>query len=94
MTFTDTTGKLILDDPSSFSGKIAGISGNGQVLDLHGFAEATTTATTGTGSYDLASNTTTLTVADSSDGNTETFKLVGNLSTSTWTVSDDRAGDG
>jgi hypothetical protein len=90
ISFAGPSGTLALDNPSGFTGQIAGIVGSGDVLDLHGFAAATTTAVSG--SYDGGSNTTTLTVTDSSDNLIETFKLVGDLSTSTWTVSDDHHG--
>ncbi|KJC47758.1 hypothetical protein UP09_09085 [Bradyrhizobium sp. LTSP885] len=92
ITFAGSSGTLQLDDPQSFSGKIAGITGSGNVLDINGFSAGTTTAFTGSNSYDGESNTTTLTVADSSDGKTETFKLAGDLSGSSWTVSDDHRG--
>jgi hypothetical protein len=85
-------GTLELGAPSSFAAIIAGISGSSDVLDLHGFAAATTTATTGDGSYDGATNTTTLTVTDSSDGLTDQFKLVGNYASSSWTVQTDGHG--
>ena len=62
------------------------------MLDLHGFAAATTTAVTGAGSFNSATNITTLTVTDSSNHLTETFKLVGNLSASTWIVTNDNTG--
>ncbi|MGA9087536.1 MAG: hypothetical protein WB420_00330, partial [Bradyrhizobium sp.] len=54
------------------------------------FNAATTTAVTG--NYNATANTTTLTVTDSSVSQTETFKLVGDLSHSTWNVSDDHNG--
>jgi VCBS repeat-containing protein len=93
ITFGGPSGTLQLDNPSSFTGEIAGIAGSGDVLDLLHFLNATTTAVTGNGSYDSTSNTTTLTVTDSSNGGqTETFKLVGDYSHSTWTVSDDHHG--
>ena len=91
ITFAADSGTLVLDDPQSFTGKIAGMSGT-DALDLHGFAAASTTAHTGGGSYDLATNTTTLTVTDLSDNQTETFKLAGDLSNSSWSVSDDGQG--
>jgi hypothetical protein len=91
VTFAASTGKLILLDPAHFTGKIAGITGS-DVLDLHGFAAATTTAKTGAGSYNAVTNITTLTVTDSASHLTETFKLTGNLSSSTWTVTDDHNG--
>ncbi len=91
VTFAASSGTLSLLDPAHFTGKIAGITGN-DVLDLHGFAAATTTAKTGAGSYNAITNITTLTVTDSASHLTETFKLTGNLSNSTWTVTDDHNG--
>ncbi len=92
VTFGGSSGTLLLDDPSSFAGKIAGISGTGDVLDLHGFDPLHTTATTGSGSYD-GSTYTTLTVTDSSaTPHSETFQLVGDYSHSSWTASDDLHG--
>jgi len=94
VSFASGTGTLQLDDPQDFHGKIAGISGAGDVLDLvNSFNAATTAATTGSGSFD--GTYTTLTVTDTSQPSghqTETFKLVGDLSGSTWTVSDDHHG--
>ena len=90
--FATGSGTLHLDQPSTFTGAIAGISGNGDVLDMHGFTAATTTATTGAGSFDSTTDTTTLTVHDSNGNLTETFKLVGNLSNSLWTVTTDNHG--
>jgi VCBS repeat-containing protein len=92
ITFAGSTGALQLDHPQGFTGKIAGIVGSGDVLDMHGFAAGTTTAATGNGSYNAVTNTTTLTVTDSSSHLTETFKLAGDLSASTWNVSDDHHG--
>ena len=89
--FAGATGTLDLAQPSSFTGEIAGITGTGDVLDLHGFA-AGTTAVTGSGSFNSVTDTTTLTVTDLSDHLTETFTLAGNLSNSTWTVTDDHNG--
>jgi hypothetical protein len=90
--FATGNGTLDLAQPSTFTGEIAGISGTGDVLDMHGFAAGTTTATTGDGSYNATTNTTTLTVTDSSSHLTETFKLAGDLSTSAWNVTDDHNG--
>jgi VCBS repeat-containing protein len=92
VTFAGPSGELILLDPAHFTGQIAGITGSGEVLDLRGFAAATTTASTGAGSYNHTTNITTLTVTDSSDHRTETFKLTGDLSGSAWTVSNDHNG--
>ncbi len=90
--FVSGNGTLHLTQPSTFTGEIAGISGSGDVLDLHGFAAGTTTAVTGSGSYNSIFNTTTLTVTDLSDHQTETFTLAGDLSGSTWTVTTDNNG--
>ena len=87
--FATGNGTLDLTQPSTFTGEIAGITGLGNVLDIHGFAVGTT-ATTGSGSFNSITDTTTLTVTDSS--HTETFKLAGNLSSSGWTVNDDGHG--
>jgi hypothetical protein len=89
--FSGSTGMLVLDDPSSFTGKIAGISGSGDILDLKGF-DTNTTAATGSGSYDSANGTTTLTVTDPSQHLTIPITLVGDYSNSTWTVTDDGHG--
>jgi hypothetical protein len=93
VTFTDTTGKLILDDPSHFSGQIAGITGSGDVLDIAGFnaANDTVVATT-TGNYNSATNTTSLVVTDDTTNATVTLKLTGDLSGSSWTVTGDGNG--
>ncbi len=48
--------------------------------------------TTGNGSYHADTNTTTLTVTDTSDHTTATLKLAGDLSAVSWTVSDDHHG--
>ena len=89
--FNDATGTMMIDDPVHFAGEIAGIAGAGDVLDFHDFAAGTTTATTGSGSF--VGGFTTLTVTDLSNGGlTETFKLVGDYSNSSWTVSDDHHG--
>jgi hypothetical protein len=89
------SGVLILNDPTHFTGTISDSLGSmtaADVIDLHGFAAATTTASTGNGSFNRTTDTTTLTVTDSSDHQTETFTLAGNLSHSTWTVTDDGNG--
>jgi hypothetical protein len=92
VSFADGTGTLDLAQPASFTGQIAGISGTGDVIDIHGFAFGTTAASTGPGSFNSVTDTTTLTVTDSSDHQTETFTLAGDLSGSTWTVTNDQNG--
>ena len=89
--FSGSIGMLVLDNPSSFTGKIAGISGSGDILDLKGF-DTNTTAATGSGSYDSANGTTTLTVTDLSQDRIVSITLVGDYSNSTWTATDDGHG--
>jgi VCBS repeat-containing protein len=89
--FSSSSGTLVLDDPLSFTGKIGGISGSGDVLDLKGL-DADTTAATGSGSYDTANGTTTLTVISASQHLNIPIILVGDYSNSAWTVSDDGHG--
>ena len=92
--FAGSTGTLILDNPSTFTGVVAGISGNGDVINLKGFdaANDTITASTGGGSFDSITNTTTLTVTNQTSTVIETFKLAGDYSGSTWTVTSDGHG--
>ena len=92
--FKDANGTVQLDDPSGFAAHISGISGIDDVLDIQGLVAADTTATTGSGSYDADTNLTTLTITDSSDNATVTLYLVGNYSTSTWTVQENDSGNG
>jgi hypothetical protein len=99
VTFEAATGTLVLDQPSAFTGQIGGISGSGQVLDLAaaGLAASgldpvhdTLVASTGSGSFNGA--TTTLTVTDTTTQHFLTFNLAGDMSTSTWTVNSDGHG--
>ena len=94
--FATGHGTLDLNQPSTFTGVIGGVTGTGNVLDsdvldMHGFHYGTTTATT-LGGFDFTTDTTTLTVYDSNGNLTETFKLAGDYSTSTWAVTDDHNG--
>ena len=91
--FAATTGTLVLDNPSSFTGAISGISGSGDILDLKGFdaANDTVQAATGANSYNSATNLTTLTVTDS-DGASVQLSLVGDYSGSSWQVTTDTNG--
>ena len=95
--FATGHGTLDLNQPSTFTGVIGDVTGTGNVLDsdvldMHGFHAGTTTATTGNGSFDSKTDTTTLTVHDTTGNVTETFKLAGDLSASSWTVTDDNHG--
>ncbi len=92
VTFAGAAGTLVLDHAATFTGEIAGISGTGDVLDFKGFDWSDTSATTGTGSYNSATNTTALTVTDSSDNQSVELTLAGNYSGSTWTVTTDNNG--
>jgi VCBS repeat-containing protein len=95
VTFEAATGTLVLDQPGAFTGVIGGISGSGQVLDLAAAglganAADNVQASTGQGSFNGA--TTTLTVTDTTNQNSLTFNLAGDLSNSTWTVTSDGHG--
>ena len=95
--FATGHGTLDLNQPSTFTGVIGDVTGTGDVLDsdvldMHGFHATTTTATTGNGSFDITTDTTTLTVHDTNGNLTETFKLAGDLSASLWNVTDNNNG--
>jgi probable HAF family extracellular repeat protein len=89
--FAGANGTLVLDSPSAFSGLIADISGNGDVIDLSGLSNADT-ATTGSGSFNPVTDTTLLTVYDSSHDVLATLNLAGNYSSSIWSVTPDGSG--
>jgi hypothetical protein len=89
--FAGDNDTLKLDQPQSYSGTISGLTETG-TLDFAGFNAATTTGTTGAGSYDGSTGITTLTVTDSSDNNSATLKLAGDYSASSWTVTADGSG--
>jgi hypothetical protein len=80
--FGSENGTLKLDQPSSFNGEIAGISGCHDVIDLKGFDFSTTTA--GVGDYNEDNNTTALIVSDAN--HSVTLTLVGDLSETSWSV--------
>jgi hypothetical protein len=92
--FAGNTGTLVLDNPSSFTGKIGGISGSGDVLDLGGFdaAHDVVVATTGNGSYDSSTGMTSLIVTDQTTSHSVTLNLAGDYSDSTWNVTADGNG--
>jgi autotransporter-associated beta strand protein len=89
--FDAATGTLQLDSPSTFTGEIAGISGSGDKIDLHGMNAATDTVTaaTGIGSFDSTTDTTVLTVTDHTNSRSVSLTLAGDYSGSFWTVSSD-----
>ncbi len=80
-------GTLYLGQPASFSGKIAGISGN-DILDLAGFNAATTSVTAG--SY--SNGVTVLTVTDSSDNHSTNLTLSGDYHSANFARSSDGNG--
>jgi fibronectin-binding autotransporter adhesin len=85
------SGKLAIGQPSAFTGEIAGISGSGDVLDLGGFG-ANDIVHAASGSYNSATNTTSLVVTDTTTDHSVTLTLAGDYSTSTWTVTSDGNG--
>ena len=89
--FAGTNGTIVFDDPSGFTGHIADISGSGDVIDLGGLTTADT-ATTGNGSFNPVTDTTLLTVTDSSSNVLDTINLAGDYSNSHWTVTSDNNG--
>ncbi len=89
--FAGNTGTLTLDHPSSFTGELAGSFAIGDIIDLAGLS-ATDTASTGAGSFNSATDETTLTVKDSGGNVVETFVLAGDHSSSSWTVTSDSHG--
>ena len=95
VTFVGPTGTLDLGQPSTFSGKIAGISGSGDVVDLGGFNSTANDQFQTSNSYDSTTNTTLLTVTDTTDHVSKSVTLVGNYTTSkgiSWTATSDGHG--
>ena len=95
VTFAGATGTLVLDQPETFVGQIAGFTGtapdaaHSDVIDLVGFCAADTTVSASSSADGL----TTLTVTDSSgDGLSATLTLVGTYSTSNFVVASDGHG--
>ena len=91
VTFESSGGTLKLDNATSFSGEIAGITGSGDILDFTGYDGSTTASTAG--GYNAATNTTILTVTDPGHTTLE-LTLAGNLSGSSWTVTEDSSNTG
>src|SRR5262249_26924238 len=82
---TGSTGTLILEDPTHFTGTIAGLTTSTKI-DLTNINSATAHLLQPL-SYDLTTNISTLIVTDGHT--TDTLHLVGNYTTSTWTFSSD-----
>jgi hypothetical protein len=80
-------GKLMLDQPLTFSGEVGGISGPGDVIDLAGFDPTDTTARPG----NYLNGTTILTIKDGSD-HSVSLTLLGNYSDATFDSTTDSSG--
>ena len=90
VTFAGSSGTLLLDNPSGFTGPIAGISGTGDVLHLSGFgATNDTIEASTTGNYHSDTNTTSLVVTDETIHTSVTLSLAGDYSGSNWATSYD-----
>ena len=89
VTFEGSTGTLVLDQPSSFQGQIAGLSDSGDVLTLRGFDAAQTTADA---VYNPLNDTTRLTVTDTSDHHSTFLILDGNYASTDFSVTADQNG--
>ena len=82
--FAGSTGKLVLKDPASFTGTIAGLTGT-DAIDLANIDWAT--AQLGRVTYNASTNITTLVITDGQ--HTDTIQLIGDYTSSTWTFSSD-----
>ena len=93
VTFAGSAGTLTLTNPTNFTGQISGLNQGdaSQILDLTGYDTSTTASTVG--GYNSGANTTTLTITDSGH-TTLHYTLAGNLSGSSWTVSQDASHSG
>ena len=95
VTFVGPTGTLDIGQPSTFSGEIAGISGSGDVIDLGGFNSTANDQFQTSNSYNSTTNTTLLTVTDTTDHVSKSVTLVGNYTTAngiSWTARSDGNG--
>jgi large repetitive protein len=86
ITFSDSTGTLVLDQPASFQGQIAGISGLGDIINLKGFDANHTTATA---KFNPINDTTVLSVTDASDHQSASLTLDGNYASFVFRVTAD-----
>ena len=94
ISFGGANGTLLLDNPSNFSGVIAGVSGASDVLDLKGFDAAHDLVVASTaGNYHSVTKTTSLVVTDETTHVSATLSLAGDYSGSTWSTTVDANGD-
>jgi autotransporter passenger strand-loop-strand repeat protein len=88
VTFSGSGGRLVLDDPASFAGHIAGLNLPSQLVDLSGFAYSSAE----TRSWTEAANNTSGTLTVTDGAKTATLTLLGSYVTSNFTLSSDGAG--
>jgi hypothetical protein len=89
VSFEGSTGTLALDQPASFQGQIAGISGTGDIINLKGSDAAHTSATV---AFNAINDTTVLTVIDAADHQSASLTLDGNYTSFTFNVTADPNG--
>src|SRR5262249_9747414 len=87
VTFTASTGTLILKDPASFTVTISGLSGSDRI-DLTNIDWATAQVSSVT--YSPSNNITTRVITDGT--HIDTIQLVGDYTASSWTFSNDGSG--
>jgi hypothetical protein len=99
ITFAAATGTLALGQSTLFQGKIAGISGSGDVLDLGGLTNKGNIIATHAGDafetsavFNSVSNTTLLTVTDETHSASTSITLVGDFAGTSWSLSSDGSG--
>ena len=76
VSFNGNTGTFIVDNPATFAGTIAGISGSGDILDLRGL-DAVSTDSFAASAPVFSGGDTVLTVTDTTQGTSESVTLVG-----------------
>ena len=87
VSFTGTTGELVLANLPGFGAKIAGMTGSGQKLDLAGFAYNSSTESA---SWSQGTGSGTLTVTEGAQ--VASLTLIGTYVTSNFVLSSDGAG--
>lgn len=89
VSFAGSGGELVLANPTTFAGTIAGLSLPSQEIDLKGFAYSSTGETV---SWTEAANNASGTLSVSSGGQVAALNLVGSYVTSNFTLSTDHDG--
>ena len=88
VSFNGNTGTFIVDDPATFTGTIAGISGSGDLLDLRGLDAVSTDSFTASAPV-FSGGDTVLTVTDTTQDTSESVTLVGDYTSGnniSWTT--------